>query len=52
MKKEQFNVQVDSNKLASYNLSLAQVMKQIQSLSYKTPNITTNTQNSSMLVLE
>lgn len=49
-KKEQFNIQVDANKLASYNLSLGQVMKQIQALSYKTPNITTNTQDSSMVV--
>ena len=49
-KKEQFNVLVDSNKLASYNLSLGQVMKQIQALSYKTPNITTNTQNSNLVV--
>ena len=49
-KKEQFNVLIDSNKLASYNLSLAQVMKQIQALSYKTPNITTNTQNSNLVV--
>lgn len=49
-KKEQFNIQVDANKLASYNLSLGQVMKQIQALSYKTPNITTNTQDSSVVV--
>ena len=49
-KKEQFNVMVDANRLSSYNLSLGQVMKQIQGLSYKTPNITTNTQNSSIVV--
>lgn len=49
-KKEQFNIQVNANKLASYNLSLGQVMKQIQALSYKTPNITSNTQNSSLVV--
>jgi multidrug efflux pump subunit AcrB len=49
-KKEQFNVMVDANKLSAYNLSLGQVMKQIQALSYKTPNITTNTQNSSLVV--
>lgn len=49
-KKEQFNVLVDANKLASYNLSLGQVMKQIQALSYKTPNITSNTQDSSLVV--
>jgi multidrug efflux pump subunit AcrB len=49
-KKEQFNVLVDANKLASYNLPLGLVMKQIQSLSYKTPNININTQNSSLVV--
>jgi multidrug efflux pump subunit AcrB len=49
-KKEQFNVQIDANKLSSYNLSLGQVMKQIQALSYKTPNITSSTQNSSLVV--
>ena len=49
-KKEQFNVQIDANKLSAYNLSLGQVMKQIQALSYKTPNITTSTQNSSLVV--
>ena len=49
-KKEQFNVQVDANKLSAYNLSLASVMKQIQSLSYKTPNITSSTQDSSLVV--
>ena len=49
-KKEQFNVLVDANKLASYNLSLGQVMKQIQALSYKTANITSNTQDSSLVV--
>ena len=49
-KKEQFNVQIDANKLSAYNLSLGQVMKQIQALSYKTPNITTNAQNSSLVV--
>jgi multidrug efflux pump subunit AcrB len=49
-KKEQFNVMVDANKLASYNLPLGLVMKQIQSLSYKTPNINTNTQDSSIVI--
>lgn len=49
-KKEQFNILVDANKLSSYNLSLGQVMKQIQALSYKTPNITTNTQNSELVI--
>ena len=49
-KREQFNILVDANKLSSYNLSLGQVMKQIQALSYKTPNITTNTLNSEIVV--
>jgi multidrug efflux pump subunit AcrB len=49
-KKVQFNIQIDANKLSSYNLSLAQIMKQVQALSYKMPNITTNTQNSSLVV--
>jgi len=38
-KKEQYNILIDSNKISAYNLSLAQVMKQVQALSYKTPNI-------------
>ncbi len=38
-KKEQYNILVNPNKISEYNLSLAQVMKQIQALSYKTPNI-------------
>ena len=42
---------IDANKLASYNLPLGLVMKQIQALSYKTPNINTNTQDSSVVVL-
>lgn len=49
-KKDQFNVLIDANKLSSYNLSLGQVMQQIQALSYKTPNITTNTTDSSVVV--
>ncbi|GGD38027.1 hypothetical protein GCM10012288_10140 [Malaciobacter pacificus] len=49
-KKEQYNILVDSNKLSAYNLSLGQVMKQIQSLSYKTPNITGNTKDNSIVV--
>ena len=49
-KKEQYNILVNANKISEYNLSLAQVMKQIQALSYKTPNIQGNT-NSHEIVL-
>ncbi len=48
--KDQFNVLVDSNKLSSYNLSLGQVMKQIQALSYQTPNIITNTNDKNIVI--
>ncbi|WP_419677527.1 efflux RND transporter permease subunit [Aliarcobacter lanthieri] len=49
-KKEQFNILVDINKLSSYNLALAQVMKQIQALSFNTPNINTDTLNNQAVV--
>ncbi|WP_418185784.1 efflux RND transporter permease subunit [Aliarcobacter vitoriensis] len=49
-KKEQFNILVDTNKLSSYNLALAQVMKQIQSLNFNTPNISTNTKDNETVV--
>lgn len=49
-KKEQFNVLVDANKLSSYNLPLGLVMKQIEALALNTPNITTNTKDSNIVV--
>lgn len=49
-KKEQFNVLIDINKLNSYNISLAYVMKQIQALNFNTPNITTNTKENELVV--
>ena len=49
-KKEQFNVLVDINKLNSYNISLAYVMKQIQSLNFNTPNISTNTKENELVL--
>ncbi|QDM01145.1 efflux RND transporter permease subunit [Aliarcobacter butzleri] len=49
-KKDQFNILVDINKLSSYNLALAQVAKQIQALSYNTPNIKTSTNNNELVV--
>ena len=42
-KKEQFNILLDINKINSYNLAIAQVMKQIESLNFNIPNISTNT---------
>ncbi len=49
-KKEQYNILVDANKLSSYNLSLGQIMKQIKSLSYKTPDIKGNTKDNQIVV--
>ncbi len=49
-KKEQFNILVDVNKLASYNLSIGQIMQQVQALSYKTPEISTNSKNNEIVV--
>lgn len=51
-KKEQFNILLDINKINSYNLAIAQVMKQIESLNFNIPNISTNTNNNSLVVLE
>ena len=49
-KKEQYNILIDSNKISAYNLSLAQVMKQVQALSYKTPNIKGNTKSGEIIL--
>lgn len=49
-KKEQFNILVDINKLSSYNLSLGQIKKQVEALSYQTPNISTNTNDSNIAI--
>lgn len=49
-RKEQYNILIDSNKISVYNISIAQVMKQIQALSYKTPNIEGKTKNGEILL--
>lgn len=49
-KKEQYNILIDANKISAYNLSIAQVMKQVQALSYKTPNINGNSKNADVIV--
>ncbi|RXK08730.1 multidrug transporter AcrB, partial [Halarcobacter bivalviorum] len=50
-KREQFNIQVDINKLSSYNIALANVMKSIEALNYNTPNIATNTDDGKLVVM-
>jgi multidrug efflux pump subunit AcrB len=49
-KKEQYNILIDANKISAYNLSIAQVMKQVQALSYKTPNIKGSTKSGKLVI--
>ncbi|AXK49146.1 multidrug transporter AcrB [Aliarcobacter trophiarum LMG 25534] len=49
-KKDQFNILVDINRLSSYNLSLGEIKKAIESLNFNTPNITTNTKSNELVV--
>jgi len=49
-KKEQYNILIDPNKISAYKLSIAQVMKQVQALSYKTPDIKGNTKDSNIVL--
>ena len=49
-KKEQYNILIDSNKISAYNISIAQVMKQVQALSYKTANIEGNAKTGDIVV--
>lgn len=48
--KHQFNIEVDLNKLASYNLSLGQIVKSLQSLAYDVPKIKNQTQNKKIVI--
>lgn len=50
-KKHQFNVQVDINRLAAYNLSLGQIAQSIQSLSYNVSPIKGKTQSNEIVMM-
>lgn len=47
---EQFNIDVDLNKLKAYHLSLVQIVKAIESITTKVPNISTPTSNGKIAV--
>lgn len=49
-KKEQYNILVDVNKLSAYNISLGEIVQKVQGLSYKTPNITSNTSSNELVI--
>ena len=50
VKKPQFNVLIDLDKLSPYNISLSQVTKAIQSIANNTPQIDTETSNGNLIV--
>lgn len=50
-KKEQYNIEVNANKIAAYNLSLGQIANQIKALSLTTPNINSDNDNKNLTVL-
>ena len=50
-KKEQYNIEVNANKLSAYNLSLGQIAQQIKALSLTTPSIDSNNDFKDLTVL-
>ena len=50
-RKEQYNVDIDINKLAGYNLSLWQVVEGIKSIATRTPHINTKTKENELVIM-
>ncbi len=50
-RKEQYNVDIDINKLAGYNLSLGQVVGGIQSIAARTPNVNAKTKENELVIM-
>ena len=48
--KEQFNVEVDMDKLSAYHLSMGQIMKAIQSLAANVPNVKGRTNDKKLVI--
>ena len=49
--KEQYNVEVDSNKLNGYHLSLGQISTAIESLALKIPNVDVTTKKNALVIM-
>ena len=49
--KPQFNVEVDIHKLSGYNLSLGQIVKAVESLSYSVPAIKNRTEDNKIVMV-
>jgi len=50
-RKEQYNVDIDINKLAGYHLSLGQVVEGIQSIAVRTPNVNARTKDNELVIM-
>ena len=48
--KHQFNIEVDLHKLSGYNLSMGQILKAVQALSYSVPTIKNETKNNEIVM--
>lgn len=49
--KHQFNIEVDLHKLSGYNLSMGQIVKSVESLSYNVPTIKNRTKTNEIVML-
>ena len=49
--KHQFNIEVDINKLSGYNISMGQIVKAIESVSYNVPSIKNKTKDNQIIMI-
>jgi multidrug efflux pump subunit AcrB len=49
-RKEQFNIEVDMNKLSAYHLSLGQIMKAVQSVAVDVPDVKGRTNDNKLVI--
>ncbi len=49
--RHQFNILVDLNKLAGYNLSMGQIMQAVQALAYNVPDFKARTSNNQIIMM-
>ena len=49
--RQQFNIEVDINKLSGYNISMGQIVKSVKSLSYSVPAVKNRTKDNQIIML-
>ena len=49
--RHQYNIEVDLNKLSGYNISMGQIVKGVQSLSYNVPSIKNRTKDNELIMV-